>query len=354
MTRTSEATRAVSGPLTRAWTCLSTAMSVVTPSASVSTAGYFGNDSFNYHISDGTLSSNSATAFINVAPHVAYIDNTASAVGEDGSLAHPFASIADFNTANTIANHFDIIYVEKGTGTYTTSTGITLQAGQILEGQGVDPSYVRGDNGQTVVLHDFDNSAGNIATIQVTSGAAVTLNSGNTIQGLNITESGSGAGIIDNGSSVGTFTLSGVHITTGAGAGLSLTHGGTVTATTTVGTNSIASSTGTALNITNTTIGSGNVTFHDISANGAVNGIVLNNTGTSGHLAVTGTGTTAGSGGTIQNTIRRFDQPDLDPGRQPRRHERHGLEGLRHHRPYRERHRAQPRQRFGQRQLHRE
>jgi VCBS repeat-containing protein len=265
------------------------------------TAGYFGNDSFTYHISDGVLSSNSATAFVSVTPHVAYIDNTASAVGEDGSLLHPFASIADFNTANTIANHFDIIYVEKGTGTYTATTGITLQAGQVLEGQGVDPSYVRGDNGQTVVLHDFDNTAGSIATISVSSGAAVTLNSGNTIQGLNITESGSGAGIIDNGSSAGTFTLSGVHITTGAGAGLSVTHGGTVTATTTVGTNTITSTTGTALDITNTNIGSGNLTFESIaSSGGSAAGIILDGTGSSGGLHVTGTGT-AGSGGTIAN-----------------------------------------------------
>src|SRR6266403_4267459 len=47
---------------------------------------------------------------------------------------------------------------------------------------------------------------------------------------------------------------------------------------------------------------SGGLTFLHISANGAANGIVLNTTGTSGHLTVTGTGTTAGSGGTIQST----------------------------------------------------
>ena len=66
--------------------------------------------------------------------------------------------------------------------------------------------------------------------------------------------------------------------------------------------NHLTTTTGTALNITNTTIGASNVTFHDINSNGAANGIVLNNTGTSGHLTVTGTGTTAGTGGTIQNT----------------------------------------------------
>ena len=43
--------------------------------------------------------------------------------------------------------------------------------------------------------------------------------------------------------------------------------------------NTISSGTGTALNIANTTIGAADVTFQSISANGAVNGIVLNTTG---------------------------------------------------------------------------
>src|SRR5207247_8212960 len=60
----------------------------------------------------------------------------------------------------------------------------------------------------------------------------------------------------------------------------------------------------TALNVASTAIGASGLTFHDISANGATNGIVLNTTGASGGLTVTGTGTTAGTGGTIQNTVQ--------------------------------------------------
>ncbi|MDZ4849553.1 MAG: hypothetical protein SGI77_09675 [Pirellulaceae bacterium] len=41
--------------------------------------------------------------------------------------------------------------------------------------------------------------------------------------------------------------------------------------------------------------------FRSISASGAVNGVVLNNTGTNGGLTVTGTGA-VNSDGTIQNT----------------------------------------------------
>ena len=68
--------------------------------------------------------------------------------------------------------------------------------------------------------------------------------------------------------------------------------------------NTITSTTGTALNIANTTIGAAGLTFQSISAGTAVasagTGIILDNTGSSGGLTVTGTGT-AGSGGTIQN-----------------------------------------------------
>ena len=41
------------------------------------------------------------------------------------------------------------------------------------------------------------------------------------------------------------------------------------------------------------------------TANGGTKGIVLNTTGNTGSLSVTGTGTTAGSGGTIQNLTGR-------------------------------------------------
>lgn len=70
-------------------------------------------------------------------------------------------------------------------------------------------------------------------------------------------------------------------------------------------TNTINTTTGgTALNVTNTTIGAADLTFRSISSNGAASGIILNNTGALGGLTVTGDGTAAnnGSGGTIQNS----------------------------------------------------
>jgi VCBS repeat-containing protein len=82
--------------------------------------------------------------------------------------------------------------------------------------------------------------------------------------------------------------------------------GGTVSATGSSST--VNSGSGTAVNISGTTIGAGGVKFQSVSANGAVNGIVLNGTG-AGTFTVTGDGSQTaglfdrdGSGGTIQST----------------------------------------------------
>jgi VCBS repeat-containing protein len=123
---------------------------------------------------------------------------------------------------------------------------------------------------------------------------------------LNI-DTTTGAGVSLTGTNTGAaFNFTGNNNTidaTGAGNGFAATGGGTVQVTGTG--NHIATVGGTALNISNTTIGGSNVIFHDINANGGTNGIVLNTTGASGHLTVTGDGNTAlggnSSGGVIQN-----------------------------------------------------
>src|SRR5262245_31535413 len=141
-------------------------------------------------------------------------------------------------------------------------------------------------NGTAVFLDD--NAAGTITF----AGATKTL-SGGTATAVSLT---------DNTGATINFTAGGLDIDTTSGAGFLATGGGTVTVQ--GSNNSITSTTGTALNVANTNIGASGLTFHDISANGATNGIILNTTGASGGLTVTGTGTTAGSGGTIQNNVQ--------------------------------------------------
>lgn len=123
---------------------------------------------------------------------------------------------------------------------------------------------------------------------------------------------GTGINLVTNGTATITFR-GGVVLSTGANAAFSATGGGTVNvcdespcvpASTGALVNTLTTTTGTALNVVNTTIGGNKLEFRSISANGGTNGIILNNTGAGG-LTVTGTGTTDGSGGTIQNISTR-------------------------------------------------
>jgi hypothetical protein len=120
-----------------------------------------------------------------------------------------------------------------------------------------------------------------------------------------ITGSSSNTGINLTTNTGATITFTGLITLNGTGSVFTATGGGTVTANNagnTIGATTAPSST--ALNVSNTTIGAANMIFTSISCNGATKGIILNTTG-AGSLSVTGTGTTAGSGGTIQNISLR-------------------------------------------------
>lgn len=114
----------------------------------------------------------------------------------------------------------------------------------------------------------------------------------------------------------GTLGISGsnVAVVTTSGTGINATGGGTVVATGTG--NSVATATGTAVNIDGATVGASGFALKSVSADGAVNGIVLKDTGnTGGVFEITGDGANGldnvagtigggilGSGGTITNT----------------------------------------------------
>ncbi|TPJ55586.1 S-layer family protein [Mesorhizobium sp. B2-6-4] len=179
-------------------------------------------------------------------------------------------------------------------GTITSGTGQAVNIQDRAAGAGnitLSGNISHNVAGQTGVLLD-DNAAGTITF----SGASKSITSG----------SAAGVNLTDNTGATINFTNGGLAITSSSGTGFGATGGGTVTVTTGANPNTITSGTGTALNVANTTIGASGLTFRSISANGAVNGIVLNNTGTIGGLTVTGSGSTVtdgsdSSGGTIQN-----------------------------------------------------
>jgi uncharacterized repeat protein (TIGR01451 family) len=110
--------------------------------------------------------------------------------------------------------------------------------------------------------------------------------------------SSGGPGInVSNSTFNATFT--GVTVANSSGIGVRLdSNGGSMNITGTG--NTVSTTGGTAVNISNTTIGSSGITFLSISASATDVGIRLNNTG-AGDFNVTGSGTTDGSGGTLQN-----------------------------------------------------
>ncbi len=324
-------------------------------------AGFTGADSFNYSLSNlgGT---STATVTINVSHVIWFINNAAASAG-DGRLTSPFDSLSAFTTAGG-GSTSDVVFVYTGTNSYTG--GLTLKNAQLLIGQGVDltsnlgftPATYSNTLPSTGVKPTIVNSGGvgvtlgssntvKGLTIGTTSGYGISGTSFGTLTVSNVNINGSGpmlylktgtlattfdslssssstgygvyidsvsgtftvsgatsissaaAGIAISNSGSLTTSLTGLTIANSGGTGLSMSTGGTVTVTGT--TNSITSS-GTAISLTSTTIGSGGVAFKSVSSSTATNGIVLNGTG-SGAFTVTGDGSTAGSGGTIQSIV---------------------------------------------------
>ncbi len=113
-----------------------------------------------------------------------------------------------------------------------------------------------------------------------------------------ITVTGSGNGGVGLTNVVGPTKFTDLSLTTTSGTApaFAMSNAGSVTVT--GGNNTLAATPGTALEVANTTIGADGMTFRSISTNGASKGIVLDNTGSTAGLTVTGAGGTCTSGDT--------------------------------------------------------
>ena len=308
-------------------------------------------DSFTYTLTDGNGVTNTGTVTINLSTLVWYV-NSGGGNG-DGRSHNPFNTLASASTASAAGS---VIYVHSGAA--TTPGNLTMDANQILQGQGAaytlngmtiaagarptlsgtvtlanvtsvtainftGPSGLSASGTAQPILIDqvnvtggsnalsltnvsglvsvsnanFTNSTGaevliNQGTGTVNIGATISSNAGRSIDIQNrtggtvsftgaITDTGQGISLNANTGSTINFT-GGLSLSTTTFPGFTATGGGTVSATqnnTTI-VNTITTTTGTALNVANTTIGASGLTFRSISANGAVNGILLDTTGT--------------------------------------------------------------------------
>jgi hypothetical protein len=177
----------------------------------LSAAGFTGEDSFTYTVTDGTDSA-SGTATVTSAYRVWYVDNATAGPG-DGRDASPFSTLAGAEGASTAG---ETVFVRTGTAPY--DGGFALKTGQSLTGQGVPANVTATLNGQTVVLL----AAGSAPTITQASGATIQLATNNVVQGVDVT-SAAGAGIA--GSGFGTLTVGSISVNATGGPALDLSSG---------------------------------------------------------------------------------------------------------------------------------
>jgi len=320
--------------------------------------GFSGTDTFNYTVNDSDDANNpkraEGTVNITVGTVVWYVDNSKAGAG-DGRSNSPFNTLA---AANAKIGTGDILFLYQGSGSYTGGTtmhtneqligqpnGLTVSGNQLVAASGSNPTITNsgGDgidlaSGNTIRRVDVANTSGvgiagssvstadigsnmsisgatgafklsggsgNVsmaASISGSSGRAVDIESrsgGKTTLSGSISDTGSGIYLNSNTGASITFNGTIDEAVTGTNQAFVATAGGTIAATGSGST--LRSTNGDALDVTSTAIGSGGLSFQSISANGAANGIVLNNTGTTAGLSVTGSGS-ANSGGTIQST----------------------------------------------------
>ncbi|HEX2763965.1 MAG TPA: Ig-like domain-containing protein [Allosphingosinicella sp.] len=188
------------------------------------------------------------------------------------------------------------VLVSGGTGAVTIAAGLTkTTAGNVLEvsnhssGTIAVSGAVSATGGQDNGILLTNNTGGQInltGNVTLTTGAFAGLTFTNT--------AGTGA----------TVTLSGGNLnldtTSGTGVNATSTTIGAGTLNVTGANNSIAATSGRAINVDGVTL---NMTLHDVgtTGGGTTTGVYLKNTGAGGQFVVTGTGSTAGSGGTIAN-----------------------------------------------------
>ncbi|WP_223787874.1 beta strand repeat-containing protein [Marinicella meishanensis] len=178
----------------------------------------------------------------------------------------------------------------------SNNDGATINiAGGSVQGAAGAAVSISNSTGSATYAGSINNTAGRSVQVLSNGGGGTTTLSGN------ITDSGTG--IFVNNNTGATVTFSGtLDLDTTVNTAFTATGGGTVNATGSGST--IDTTTAVAIDVQNTNIGAGNLTFQRVNAGTAAGtagvGINLINTGAAGGLVVTGVGSTAGSGGLIR------------------------------------------------------
>lgn len=229
--------------------------------------GFEGADNFTYTVTDPNGNTGTGTVTLNVSGMIWFVNASAGA-GGNGRLTSPFNCYTGAGCFSAVAadDAGDNIFLYSGS--YTG--GYALLANQKLIGQGVSVSLAT-VAGITLAPNSNSLPGTGGARPNITNGVGngITLNSGNTIRGLNA--SGSGFAI-DDGGTVGALSISEVLINS-TGGGFRADNGGTPSVTL----DSLTAGGGAnGINIANTTSGSFNVTGAATISNTTGDSISLN------------------------------------------------------------------------------
>ncbi|MBV8945956.1 MAG: cadherin-like domain-containing protein [Solirubrobacterales bacterium] len=282
--------------------------------------GFTGTDTFTYTATDSFGKTATGQVTLNVSGMVWYVQNNASGA-HDGRSGSPFNTLASAESATGSAAG-DFIYVFKGDGTTTgQNSGITLKNNQTL----LSEKYALVVGGQTLTA----GNPANRPAIGNSAGSGVTLASGDTVKGFDITGTGasafaiaggtgdasgtiaddvlhgaSGAGGLTLNGTSGTWAISDLTATGTGGAAFNANAAGTINFT---GTNSLTGTGAGAFKNAGGTTYSGTISTAS-SSGGAANGIDVS--GAAGSLTFNGgtlSGTTSNailaSGGTANVTV---------------------------------------------------
>ena len=288
--------------------------------------------------SGGTFNFNSTTSITSPADTAFNILGGTATVNYNGNITQsnvssfPAVAVSQAHAAGTVTFQTGAISATTGTGlqfdnadgTYSFTGVVTLNGGDagidVLNGSAGTISVSNSSsniNNPTNELIKVNASSANVTysgtftkTNNTANGILVNAETGGTIT-INGTSTktitntaGNAVNLTSNTGATINFSGNNLLLTTSSGTGFNATGGGTISVAGTG--NTISSTTGTALNVANTTIGAGNLNFKSIAANGALSGIIINTTGATGSLVISGNGNTSlggdFSGGIIQNT----------------------------------------------------
>jgi hypothetical protein len=189
-----------------------------------------------YTITDSQTLASVSTGVINFAitDVVWYVDNTYTGANgtADGSYMKPFTSLVPLDNGAVNDAPGETIFVYHNSAT-NYSSGITLQAGQKLIGDGVAFNANNIAIGGTLRTGGSDVATN--AVISLNSGTVVKLSTDNTVKGVTLDSNGAAAiGMADGGGSVttaaGTLLVSNVTFT-GAGQAIKIDAGGNLNMT---------------------------------------------------------------------------------------------------------------------------